>query len=296
MTKINLRDKWELFERIVADDQLGDGEKVVAFRLLAHLNNSSGLCNPSYERIAAGCGKSRRRVMELIAKLEGRGWIEIEHSKGGDPKSSNRHLANTYAFDFEGSNANPTSAKSRTSAGVSTSAKSRTTTSAKSRTTTSARLRNETSARSRTQTQEVEHGKLNTVSKHTGETASPPGEARPPPPTFSGDEDASASVKAEDAFASFEEFWRYYPRDAKPKTARAAWNKALKHGHSPQEIILGAMRFAEERQGEPVRYTPHAANWLAEERWLEAPPVRPAGHDLPEMSVRDVIRMVRSGQ
>ena len=310
MTKIKLLDKWKLALRIAADKDLPDAAKLVALRLLNHCNTQTGRCNPSYRTLSEGSGKHRSRVIEVIPMLEARGWLTVERTTGSDG-SSRRYSANTYKLHFDRPEHEPEGSGNQDHQGSGNHDPSgvRKSGSPRSGNRDHPPSGNRDHPGPEIATTYIENlgkepGKKNLGKETTGEAAPPPGAKTPPPVVLDPKkEDAIVATVSEettseqnDAFVSFDEFWRHYPRRVKKASARAAWDKALKDGHSPQEIILGAMRFAEERQGEPVRYTPHPANWITDERWLEAPPLRPAGHDLPEMSVRDVIRMVRSGQ
>jgi len=66
----------------------------------------------------------------------------------------------------------------------------------------------------------------------------------------------------------FDEFWDAYPRRISKGSAKKAWQKAIQKTE-PDEIIRAAKRFAELREGEDPRYTPHPATWLNGERWSD---------------------------
>lgn len=78
--------------------------------------------------------------------------------------------------------------------------------------------------------------------------------------------------KKSDADASgdrFEEFWQAYPsRPNNPKKpARQKFERAVKAGADPDQIIHAAKAFARERDGQDPRFTPMAQTWLNQERW-----------------------------
>jgi hypothetical protein len=85
----------------------------------------------------------------------------------------------------------------------------------------------------------------------------------------------ASSPPAEDE--SFGSFWNAYPRRVGKAAAKKAFDRAVKDGARPEEITLGAMRFAAERErAEPdpatrERFTPHPATWLNSGRWEDAP-------------------------
>lgn len=69
----------------------------------------------------------------------------------------------------------------------------------------------------------------------------------------------------------FDEFWSQYPLRRAKKKARAAFEKALKEGASPHEIVSGAMRYAAERDGQDPQFTKHPTTWLNGACWEDEP-------------------------
>jgi hypothetical protein len=118
----------------------------------------------------------------------------------------------------------------------------------------------------------IEHREMN-----TGKRDSPPSKID----LFAGEEDGRARkprrVSPSPADESFESFWSAYPRHVAKASAKKAFERAVKDGARPEEITLGAMRFAAERErAEPdpatrERFTPHPATWLNAGRWKDAP-------------------------
>lgn len=76
----------------------------------------------------------------------------------------------------------------------------------------------------------------------------------------------------------FDEFWKQYPRKVAKGAARKAWEKALKNGADPEQLIFGARRYATDprRSTADVRYTAHASTWLTAERWTDEDDPAPA--------------------
>lgn len=99
----NTADLFQWQNAIFADPALSQGQKVVAVRLINHLNLKKadpgtgranpnfGLCNPGIETIAAATGMTRRGVQLVVAKLITSGWIEREIVRG-------RSHSNRYRF------------------------------------------------------------------------------------------------------------------------------------------------------------------------------------------------------
>lgn len=69
----------------------------------------------------------------------------------------------------------------------------------------------------------------------------------------------------------FDEFWRTYPRRKEPKRARTAWDRAIKRGTDPADIIEGARRYAAEKASTEPRFVKHPATWLNGGCWDDEP-------------------------
>ncbi|MFJ4168350.1 helix-turn-helix domain-containing protein [Paenarthrobacter sp. NPDC089714] len=63
----------------------------------------------------------------------------------------------------------------------------------------------------------------------------------------------------------FEAFWKVYPRKTAKASALKAWKAALKSA-TPEEIVVGARRYAEDPNRSP-QYTAYPATWLNGGRW-----------------------------
>lgn len=69
--------------------------------------------------------------------------------------------------------------------------------------------------------------------------------------------------------AEFEEFYyRAYPRRMEPLKARRAFEKAVKNGADPREIIDGARSFAAANVSKGKTYIPYPASWLNAGGWM----------------------------
>jgi hypothetical protein len=74
--------------------------------------------------------------------------------------------------------------------------------------------------------------------------------------------------KGWDAF--FDRFWAVYPRREGPEDARQAWERALRRGADPGDMIAGAECYAADPNRDPT-YTVHPARWLDGARWADDP-------------------------
>lgn len=68
---------------------------------------------------------------------------------------------------------------------------------------------------------------------------------------------------------AFNEFYKdIYPRKMEPLKARRAFEKAVKNGADPREIIEGARRFAAATAAKELTYIPYPASWLNAGGWM----------------------------
>ena len=87
------RARFEWIEAALAATDLAAGEKVVCARLGLHLNDETGLCNPSFERLRGGTGfKEVRSVKRVVASLVHKGWITYAENCGGNGNSNEYFL------------------------------------------------------------------------------------------------------------------------------------------------------------------------------------------------------------
>lgn len=93
----------------------------------------------------------------------------------------------------------------------------------------------------------------------------------------------------------FNEFYKdTYPRKMEPLKARRAFEKAVKNGADPREIIEGARRFAAATAAKGKTYIPYPASWLNAGGWMnEAGDIAPVE---PTPWQKKTARMVQSMQ
>lgn len=76
--------------------------------------------------------------------------------------------------------------------------------------------------------------------------------------------------------AEFEAWWTQYPRKDDKIAAVAAYAKVRAGGATREELLLGAMRYADARKNEEPRYTKLPATWLHRGSWENAPTPAPS--------------------
>jgi len=116
---------------------------------------------------------------------------------------------------------------------------------------------------------------------NSGQRDSPPSPSRDRKPSERARAKARPPSPADSPADGFEEFWQAYPLKVGKIGAEKAFRKALGGGANPEEITLGAMRYAAERDREPDpakrrKHTKHPAGWLNDGRWADDPAPAPA--------------------
>jgi len=69
----------------------------------------------------------------------------------------------------------------------------------------------------------------------------------------------------------FDDFWSAYPRKVGKDAARRAWEKAIKSGADPDDVIAGARAYVRDptRRTADIKFTAHPATWLSQGRWTD---------------------------
>lgn len=77
--------------------------------------------------------------------------------------------------------------------------------------------------------------------------------------------------------SQFDLFYTSYPRKVGKRAAELAFNRSVKRGNDPRELIRAATRFRDdkERQRKGIDFTPHPATWLNQDRHLDQPAQTP---------------------
>lgn len=73
--------------------------------------------------------------------------------------------------------------------------------------------------------------------------------------------------------STFTDFWNLYPRRVARRAAEQAWDKSIKRGNTPDEIIAGLklnLAYLESRQ---MEFRPHPATWINQDRHTDEPQV-----------------------
>jgi hypothetical protein len=80
---------------------------------------------------------------------------------------------------------------------------------------------------------------------------------------------AAATASETDPYL-FAEFWKLYPRKVGKEAARKAWARAARKVN-PDDIVLGAGRYARDPNLPPENFIPHPEKWLNDGRWADGP-------------------------
>lgn len=117
-------------------------------------------------------------------------------------------------------------------------------------------------------------------------------------PLLLGEPPASAASRADprpstvDLTADFTIFWQTYPKRVGKGQAEKAYATARRKGASASEILAGAMRYAQARDGQDPQYTRHPATWINGQGWNDEPSPQPkAPHTTRRDDTNDAIRI-----
>lgn len=86
-----------------------------------------------------------------------------------------------------------------------------------------------------------------------------------------GHDPKPANPQSQDLNALFSEWWEFVPRKVSKGQAEKAYRAALRHA-TPDELLAGIRRYAEQVTGEDPRFVKHPATWLSGKCWLDEPP------------------------
>ena len=234
--------KFEFAQRVLADSGLSSTAKCVVMVLLLKFHNRrTGQTNPSLGEIANHIGLSRRAVIPAIAELKQSGWVDIESTKGGSQRNTNR-----YKFDF--SRMSPVSPTSPVTGEEDCTGEEDFTRGAK---------------KTSKGVKQTSHEPLKNPSSPNGEEGGGEEAARRRAP------DGAPPYEKKAAFA---EFWRTWQRghgDDRERVRKAFAGAVAEHG--ADAILASAQRWAKARE---PRYLPEPVKWLASGWHSEPAPKR----------------------
>lgn len=71
--------------------------------------------------------------------------------------------------------------------------------------------------------------------------------------------------------STFDEFWSLYPRRVAKRAALKEWEREMRAGTDPAEIIRGLRRQLPCLSQKDQQFIPHARTWLHQGRWEDEP-------------------------
>lgn len=83
---------------------------------------------------------------------------------------------------------------------------------------------------------------------------------------------------------TFDHFWSLYPRRVAKRAALKAWEKEMRSGTTPEEIIEGLRRQLAHLSAKEAQFIPHPATWLNQGRWEDEVTEQPARKAEPKKS------------
>src|SRR5690606_19709271 len=93
---LNRKKFFVIDNEIVMDDRLDGYDLAVYSGLAFHENQSTGLCNPSYNTISKYLGFSRDRIMKSLKKLQEYKYLSVVPTAG----TSNHYVLNDVKFVY----------------------------------------------------------------------------------------------------------------------------------------------------------------------------------------------------
>jgi hypothetical protein len=93
--------------------------------------------------------------------------------------------------------------------------------------------------------------------------------------------------------ATFDVFWSLYPRRVAKRAALKEWEKEVRAGTNPEDIIAGLRRQLPQMARKEPQFIPHARTWLHQGRWEDEPeptPIAPSGKRTAIDAVRDMLQ------
>lgn len=237
-------DAWRA--QLLADRMLPASASKVGVCIAQHVNRRSGEAWPSIPTIVDETALCRRSVINMLSKLEARGYISVGRATG----MSNRYrLAQLVHPDALVQKKAPVQKTHATSAPGCTGPVQKTT---------------PTSASGCTRTSDKP---LNEPQRE---------ESHSPSLTLGNPDD-------HDVTNSFSEFWKQYPLKKGKEHARKAYERIIKDGKATAaELLAGALRYAAERDAEisagrsEARFTKFPKTWLNGGCWTDEPTLPPS--------------------
>jgi hypothetical protein len=219
---------------------LSSGDREVYAALLAHRNETTGLCNPSLGTVARRLGVHRVTVTRRLIRLEQAGAIR-----------RTRHGAERLPSDYEllvwaKTSLPPPSDSSATSSAGATSGAGATIARCTGATRLGAPVQPEHANRTR---------ERNTRSN------------------------SRAPRSREIAPDGFGAFWELYPRRVARARAEVAYGRAVSNGTTTAAIAAGLSAWCAfwSSEGTEQKFIPHPTTFLSQERWRESPPTSRPG-------------------
>ena len=262
MSPISLIDDWRAAVAVFAMPDISQSAKAAYLKLLDHRNRHTGRCNPSYQTLADGIAVSKRKAMAAVSELEAKGLLAKATLGGGDSRAPHGGVSNSYVLFYpKGGEKNDTAPSEENDTGggenisIGGDAGHRAVRGEKSDI--APREKNDT------QNSEREPAKKNQRKGNNNIGLAADGVAG----SFGSGQDQDA------ADATFEDFWKAYPRRVSKGAAEKAWGAALKKADA-ETIINGARRYAGATVATEPRYVKHPATWLNDKGWLDEIEVR----------------------
>lgn len=266
LAKVTSVNKIRFLRRIQNGKRLSRIDLQCAIVIVDYFNAKKGRAWPSYTLLCGETGASRPSVARSVAKLDKLGIICRE---GGHKGRSNSYVPNFTAADMQYGGADSLT-RDTTSADTPSQPRHSNSLTCDTESVSPMRPNTVTTPRSKQRrgvVEVTERTALPVVGAVARETDRKDDLGLPALAKEGREERAGASAPE-----GFAEFWNAYPKKEGLRKAETAYRSALSRGVTSAELIQAAGQYATAKAhiANP-RYVKVAANWLAEDCWLESP-------------------------
>lgn len=249
------REKFLWLDQVRRDPELTPLAFLLAYVLADLVNERDGYAWPGIAHLAAECHVTEKGVKRVIRSLVERGHLSVEFGIG-------RGRTNRYRWiiKLEAARCVTSASHARDDRGVLTSSR---------RDTPQGSMSDQKGATG-----------IPSFDAEKGNYGSEKGElafqkrGTPVPPTLFNEsiydppEVSSTRQRAQISPIGFDDFWRIYPKKVDRGETIQAFSRAIENAPF-EDIVRGAMRYADERTGQDPRFTKHPATWLSKACWTD---------------------------
>ena len=227
--RVGARDRCKWLDQVLVDVALGalpPSVLAVAVKISHHINGASGETWPGQRELARGTGLTERRVSALVIALEKIGHLHVMRAPG-------RTNTNRYRMQVKPPTAN-----------------------------------NASDSRAKKVEAPFHPSEADTGRQFPGSRSQKRkfgGEKPEVRRRKSGNQLPTELVEEQrrELSGEFDAFWAVYPHKVAKQAARGIYDRIInKRQVTPEQLLAGARKYADERRGQDAKYTKHPTTWL----------------------------------